>query len=642
MFKMTNSKRFFSILVSLAMMMGLMLTSVPTFAADTLLYETNFSDYTGGIPAGWGGQNATFTAVSDESYGTTLEMSSIKQYGNISRKIALSDKATKGLKIDMAIKLHSLGRDALQIFDINGSSVDYYFAFYSGGYIGYKGGNVFDGGSLRYEDDIWYELSLTFVPSQNGLVFGTLTDENGKTQKFAAATGTQDFSGECYLGMMESGSNPDLTVSFGYLRYSETSDIKAPGMDEQCDFEDAVSPTSVAGFGTSQASYMSIANSGTDHGKVLQCDGMPTGTMTQFIKNGAFSSGTVAAECSVKAGKNMRFEMFAEGTGTDDVSPNKYSGYFFPMSFGLVPGEMWIGCKPYDCAEADVDLYKLSYAWGNDGWYRVRVIFDLDQHVMTLRIASESDPTNEIVKSKSLAFTSLSNIVFAAESGPNADAEGTTPLYIDDIRIYEPSAVKLIASGVANGATGVKVNKPITFKFNMPIAEVVATLNNEAAAVKKNVYENEISIAPASGKFMLDTNYTLRLTGIKDPFGNTVDDITLSFKTLDRFMTTAATFKNAAGETTNAVTAGKMTASASFTFTDDEARDIVLIAALYDKTTNKCCEVKAKSLTGVLSGAEDFELTVPAENPKNYKIVVYYWEGYQTLAPYTGSLSLGK
>ena len=42
MFKMTNSKRFFSILVSLAMMMGLMLTSVPTFAADTVLYETNF------------------------------------------------------------------------------------------------------------------------------------------------------------------------------------------------------------------------------------------------------------------------------------------------------------------------------------------------------------------------------------------------------------------------------------------------------------------------------------------------------------------------------------------------------------------------------------------------------------------------
>ena len=44
MFKMTNSKRFFSILVSLAMMMGLMLTSVPAFAADTVLYETDFSD----------------------------------------------------------------------------------------------------------------------------------------------------------------------------------------------------------------------------------------------------------------------------------------------------------------------------------------------------------------------------------------------------------------------------------------------------------------------------------------------------------------------------------------------------------------------------------------------------------------------
>ncbi len=634
--KMKGSK-IISVFLAIVMIVGIMTVSVPALAADTVFYQTDFSDYTGGLLAGWSDNpgNITYKMVEDEKYGKTLEMSSIKQYGNISYKPTGYDMKSKGLKIDMAVKVHANGRDAFQFFDYP----NYIFAFYSGGFVGYKGTSE---GSydFKYADDIWYELSMTFVPSVGGLVFGTLTDENGITQKFSAKTGITSFSGELSFGMMESGSDPNLKISLGYIKLSQTDDIKAPGMDVQCDFSDASSPAGVAGFTTSQASYMSIADSGEPHGKVLACAGMPTGTMTQFSKAVAFSSGIVTAECSVMAGTNMRFEMFAEGSGTDDVSPYKYPGYFFPMSFGLTPGEMWIGCKPYDCAEEDVDKYKLAYDWKYGDWYRVRVIFDFDKKEMTMRIASETDPTNEIISTKALAFTALSEIVFACESQPNA-SEGSAPLYIDDLRIYEPAGLKLISSGVANGAAGVKITKPITFRFNMPIAQAEATLNDEPAVIVKNIYENEISVAPASGKLKLDTDYKLTLAGITDPFGNSIDDVTINFKTLDRFVDATAKFLDAAGSATTVMTAGNMKAEYSFAFTDGDPHDMLVLAGLYNKANNKCVKAVSKSFDTVTSGDGSFEFDVPTENPQDYKIVVYYWRGFNTLEPYAKTLSIG-
>lgn len=631
MFKKTKTGRIIASFIALMMLAGLFAVSV--CADDTLLWDTKFDGYTATdgltVPEGWTGSrfnsNNTVKAGSDATYGTTVVIASTDalnagvSWTGMDVGVSTASLGNRAFHLKTAIKRDTLGGfDAvletaswrLITFGTDGN-------IYSGAYWG-RGAFI-----CSFTPGVWYEIDLTFVSSQK-LLFGTISSSEG-VKNFVTSGYENPGGSELTFGMRESGGDGFLAsagdASMAYFTAYVNDDSSLPGFEESYDFEsfELGSHESNNGFYSNDTSAISIVDTGDEiHNRAVEFDlNTKTKFYAQFIRksNGfpAFSSGKVVAESSVKFGEYTCFRMLIEQTGGD--------------------------YQTTEIVNSGEDFCDINR------WYRVRYTYDLDAKKYTVTYFPEDNPTDRQTYEMDIKglggndITTINEMAFIFDNNKSGVTYGKS--YLDDIKIYEVVKTKSLGISPANGTQDVSINVPVTASFNMPIASATAVSSDGTELVmSKNADETKITFEPVT-HYSLNSDVTVTISNIVDAFGNAYEgEISTSFKTVDKILNDdAVVFKNAAGEEITDIESGKVTVSVNYAFADDTAREMLVIAGLYSKTTNRCEQVILKSNNSALSGTAEFTFDVP-ENARDYKVVTYLWNSFKTIEPYTSAAVL--
>lgn len=128
---------------------------------------------------------------------------------------------------------------------------------------------------------------------------------------------------------------------------------------------------------------------------------------------------------------------------------------------------------------------------------------------------------------------------------------------------------------------------------------------------------------------------TVCADGIKDLFGQSTGAVEATFTTGSEIKSEGITLEG------GALVDGENTAKITLSSNDGQDHDVVLIAGIYDQTTNKLLSAQPTPST-ITAQSTEFDIPFNTAGYTNYKVKIFVWSGFGTMVPYVDAEEFRK
>lgn len=290
-------------------------------------------------------------------------------------------------------------------------------------------------------------------------------------------------------------------------------------------------------------------------------------------------------------------------------------------------------------------LDKRTYKEVTPGWHRVKAVTIIKD--ATKNIIGYVD--GEVVSYKNYSMTKPYKY-FQLQNYE----KGNKTIIIDNLKFWSnPDATT--ASSVYSNIENVSVNANPTVEFSQEViaetrndklitaANVVMTKSDgtpvEVANVNVGADAKSIAVEPAAS-LEKGMKYNVKVTGVEDIYGQTVEDYEFSFTTVEESKISCAqpsftkenlfAFGNQ-GTTISALTNGYISADLIISNRDVAEKEVCVIAVLKENGTIKSFQFE--NITVPATGSEDYTCGFQVDDAENQTIETYVWDSFSGKTP---------
>lgn len=227
-------------------------------------------------------------------------------------------------------------------------------------------------------------------------------------------------------------------------------------------------------------------------------------------------------------------------------------------------------------------------------------------------------------------------------------AEGTQLVcngYYDYLRIDEPETFEKTALTLGGTKENMSLMPQIKIDYNN-IIDPTALSSATAYFAPKNAsgdtgrvnaalstYNGRTLTVTPSSALDASTEYVMTVSGIKDLLGQSAAAVTEEFTTGKLINSSAVTLAG------GSLVDGSNTAKVTLNSNDGQSHDAVLIAAVYDKTTDRFISAARSDKQTITTKAGEYTVAFDTTGRSNYKVKVFVWSGLSTLIPYVDNVA---
>ncbi len=212
--------------------------------------------------------------------------------------------------------------------------------------------------------------------------------------------------------------------------------------------------------------------------------------------------------------------------------------------------------------------------------------------------------------------------------------------YYDYLRIDEPSEFIKTAVEPVGNVNNMSLKPQIKIDYSN-IIDPTALSSATAYFTPKNASGDEgrvnASLDTYNGKTLMvtpqstldvSTEYVMTVSGVTDLLGQNASEVTQEFTTGKLINSSEITLAN------GRLADGENTAKVTLSSNDGAEHDAVLIAAVYDNTTDRFISAFVADKQTITTASKEFSVSFDTTGYSNYKVKVFVWSELDKLIPY--------
>lgn len=220
----------------------------------------------------------------------------------------------------------------------------------------------------------------------------------------------------------------------------------------------------------------------------------------------------------------------------------------------------------------------------------------------------------------------------------------TSTTYVDNVVVQTDVESTFISSTPTHNSIGVVYgagNLEAKFSGGIDITDAVALINDSSEDVE-GILMRYNTLLIKTKQLLPMTPYSVKVSGLKDVFGNHVADVEFSFTTASKYTITDVRFEMNGDDSAQQLEEGDLYSSVRIQTNDNGSHPVVFVTALYTKDGIKLVDMELDCKAAV--GQERLystTLEIPSD-ASDYKVITYIWDSLNNMMPLTNSTTFGE
>ncbi len=374
-------------------------------------------------------------------------------------------------------------------------------------------------------------------------------------------------------------------------------------------------------------------------------DRVPDMDMVQIETRLGFDSRNSALELAPNENLPMQFgiiPVFEDNTGNKDLNGwrPRTNGIIFENTRNInIEGKSYNKEPGTDTVNgynlSDGKLYTAGYIYDKINKVFKAYFITNNGETIIKDLSSISNRNGDLIANGTRNLAGVQLWLYGNESFPTGKG------YYDYLHINEPKEFKKTGVHIFGNSKDMSLIPQIKIDYSNIIdpecladASVYFTPEGESADTSKidaqlSTYNGKTLVVTTSEPLESTRRYVMTVcaNSIKDLFGRSAGAVETTFTTGSEIRIDGITLEG------GTLIDGENTAQLTLGSNDGQSHNVMLIAGIYDKTSNKLLSAQTTPST-ITAQSKKFEITFNTAGYTNYKVKIFVWSGFDTMIPY--------